>query len=121
MALISFSIISVYAEMEHKNSQNNNFAISIHEEYDLKRITGEWNEIMQSYSSKMEKAELTEIVYALESTLLRQVNTYPKHEKEILDAAKSMIKSAGLNWIIFRNKTQLRIRVVPEQEATSKG
>jgi len=121
MALISFSIISVYAEMEHKNSQNNNFAISIHEVYDLKRITGEWNEIMQSYSSKMGKVELNEIVYTLESTLLHQVNTYPKHENEILDAAKSMIKTAGLNWIIFRNKTQLRIRVVPEQEATSKG
>ena len=76
---------------------------------------------MTKYASTTEKREKTAFVHTLESTLLRQVNTYPKHEGEILDAARAMIKTEGLNWIIFRNETQLRIKVVPNQAFESKG
>ena len=119
--LLSFSAVSLFASIEKENAQSISTTKLFHNDFDLEKMKAEWKGIVQSYSNKKGKIEQKELVYSLESTLLQQVNTYPKHEKEILDAAKSMFKSAGLNWIIFRNKTQLKIRVVPEQEAKSKG
>ncbi len=85
--------------------------VDIHDDFDIEKIKQELSGLMNEYTKSSDKQHQKQVVRTLESKLLSQINAYPKHEGEILEAARTMIKKANHNWIILRNETQLKINV----------
>ena len=93
--------------------------VEYHEDFDLEKIKEALRGLMNEYTKSTNKQHQKQIVLSLESKLKSQINEFPKHEKEILQAARTMIKESSYNWIILRNEKQLKINV--RQTAQSKG
>ena len=112
----------IYGSISANHTKHLDHEIALEKnDFDLEKVKLELRELMNEYSSTLNKQHHEQIIFSLESKLKSLISQHPKHEDEILKVARAMIKKDNHNWIIFRNETQLKIQVIPDKPATSKN